>query len=332
MIRSALVPLDGSHAAERVLPSVVALSRRFDLKVHLLRVLDGGREPGVDTVRWAFRRTQAEAYLEAQAEQLDRDGVPATWEIGEGRASIEILDCARRQHADLVALTTHGSGGLTEFPMGSTVLQFLSRVSVSVLLESTAGGRARPLLGQTGFTRVLVPMDGSRRSEWALTAARQLIRGGDAALTLVHVAPVPELPHSDLPLAPEEIALQRRVTERNLHAVQARMNAVRRELAQNDVEVTGCVESDPDPAGRLLAVIEEEDPELVVVCAHGCGARATTTGGPFGHVASFLMTHAHRPILVLQDEAETAAEAGRSARHGTTFPTKAAADSRTQAR
>jgi nucleotide-binding universal stress UspA family protein len=212
------------------------------------------------------------------------------------------------------------------------VLQFLSRVSVSVLLVSTAGGRARPLLGQTGFTRVLVPMDGSRRSEWALTAARQLMRGGDAALTLVHVAPVPELPHSDLPLAPEEIALQGRVTERNLHAVQARMNAVSRELAQHDIEVTGFVESDPDPAGRLLAVIEEEDPELVMVCAHGCGARATATGGPFGHVASFLMTHAHRPILVLQDDVDTGAEGGHSARHGTTFPTTAAADFRTQAR
>ena len=177
MIRSTLVPLDGSYAAESVLPCVVALARRFDLEIHLLRVLDGGTEPGVDTVHWEFRRIQAEAYLEAQVERLERDGVHATWEIGEGRASLEILDCARRRRADLVALTTHGGGGPTEFPLGSTVLQFLSRAPGSVLLVSPpARGRGR-LLGQTGFTRVLVPVDGSRRSEWAFTAVRRLIRG-----------------------------------------------------------------------------------------------------------------------------------------------------------
>ena len=258
MIRSALVPLDGSYAAEIVLPYVVALARRFDLKVHLLQVLEGGLELGVDTVHWEFRRSQAEVYLETKAEQLEGDGVRAGWEIGEGRSAVEILDCARRMRTDLVALATHGRGGPTEFPMGSTALQFLSRAPGSVLLVPSLGKRRGRLLGQTGFARVLVPVDGSRRSEWALTAVRQLIRSGSTALTLVHVAPVPELPHLDLPLGPEEIELQRRVTERNLRAVQARVEAVRRELAQSDVAVTGRVEANPNPARRLLQVMEEE--------------------------------------------------------------------------
>ena len=332
MIRSALVPLDGSYEGEIVLPSVVALAHRFDLKVHLLQVLEGGLDPGVDTVHWEFRRSQAEVYLETKVEQLEGDGVHATWEIGEGHATVEILDCVRRLHADLVALATHGRGGPSEFPMGRTALQFLSRAPGSVLLVPTHGDRRSRLLGQTGFARVLVPVDGSRRSEWALAAVRRLVRAGGTALTLVHVAPVPELPHPDLPLAPEEIELQRRVTDRNIQAVQARVNAVRREFAQSDVEVTGRVQVDPDPARRLLQVIEEEDPELVVVCAHGCGARTTVPGAPFGHVTEFLMTHARRPILVLQDTADGEGEGARVARHGTSLPTKAAAGPGTQAR
>ena len=332
MMHSALVPLDGSYAAEIVLPYVVALARRFDLKVHLLQVLEGGLEPGVDTVHWEFRRSQAEVYLKTKAEQLEGDGVHAAWEIGEGRPTVEILDCARRMHADLVTLATHGRGGPTEFPMGSTALQFLSRAPGSVLLVPTLGERRGRLLGQTGFVHVLVPVDGSRRSEWALTAVRRLIRTGGAALTLVHIAPVPELPHLDLPLGPEEIELQRRVTERNIRAIQARVDAVRRELAQSDVTVTGRVEANSNPARRLLQVMAEEDPELVIVCAHGCGARSAATGGPFGHVTGILMMHAHRPILVLQDSADGERGGNRSAHRSTTFPTKASVSPGTQVR
>ena len=332
MIRTVVVPLDGSHATEFILPFAAAAARPFGARLHLFHVLECGGDQGVDAVEWAFRRSRAAAYLASQADKLQEDGMEATWELGEGRAATEILKLEMRVEADLVVLGTHGRGGPTEFAMGSTSLQYLSRAPGSVLLVPTAGEQRHRLVGATGLRRMLVPLDGSRRSEWAVSLARQLAGPGGASLLLTHVAPVPELPHPDFPLAPDELELQRRITERNVRTIRTRVETLREEFAQPDLTVSGRVEEHLQPPVRLLEIIEEEEPDLVVVSAHGTGVNGTTAREPFGHVARFLLANPSRPTLSLQDCTSSRPKYLRVGTDHSVLPERASGDSSVHAR
>src|SRR3546814_12147968 len=67
----------------------------------------------------------------------------------------------------LVVLCAYGWGGTSEFPFGGTVHKVLASTEIAYLLVRPGGGagEAQP------YRRVLVPLDGSRGAEWAVTLA-----------------------------------------------------------------------------------------------------------------------------------------------------------------
>jgi len=73
-------------------------------------------------------------YLAAVKERLASQGVKAETFVGEGSPSDVILDLARQQGADLIAMTTHGRGGLGRLVYGSVSDAVLRHSTVPVLL------------------------------------------------------------------------------------------------------------------------------------------------------------------------------------------------------
>ena len=117
--RRIVVPLDGSSLAERILPSVVALATLESSEVILLNVQSLGDpitkgQRGVPAVWETANFAATNAYLRVIAEELRRGGLTATCEIviGENVAE-EIATFAARERADLIAIATHGRGGLS---------------------------------------------------------------------------------------------------------------------------------------------------------------------------------------------------------------------------
>lgn len=123
--RRIVVPLDGSALAERILPAVVALARLEEAEITLLnvqRLTDPSPKRRADQpVAWAEASFAAtNAYLSVVAERLRRSGITATCEIVIGdNAAEEIAAYAARERADLIAIATHGRGGLSRFLRGS---------------------------------------------------------------------------------------------------------------------------------------------------------------------------------------------------------------------
>jgi nucleotide-binding universal stress UspA family protein len=76
----------------------------------------------------------ASEYLEAAAARLQRRGLSVAWEQHEGAAADVVLDQARAHHADLIAMTTHGRGGLGRLVFGSVADTVLRRAPCPVLL------------------------------------------------------------------------------------------------------------------------------------------------------------------------------------------------------
>lgn len=150
MYRHILVPLDGSRLAEQVLPHVVALAQKLGARVTLLRATTAARTVGtsaalagiapgggpiVDVTPLIIAEQEAVAtYLSAVADRLRAQGVPVDFEYPEGPPAEAILGRAAALGVDLIAMTTHGRGGLGRVVFGSVADEVLRRSTVPVLL------------------------------------------------------------------------------------------------------------------------------------------------------------------------------------------------------
>ncbi|RMG45174.1 MAG: universal stress protein [Acidobacteria bacterium] len=138
--RRILVPLDGSRAAESVLPIVTRLAAACASETVLAHVLPdlrrlswGHRGEGGRAMEERYRRW-AETYLGETAERLRREGIEARTEILGGADVAEAL--LARQEAgdiDMLALSTHGRGGLDRWAFGSVADRLVRAGGIPVL-------------------------------------------------------------------------------------------------------------------------------------------------------------------------------------------------------
>lgn len=299
MIRRILVPLDGSLTAETALGHAVAVATGLAAETMvLLRVLEGHgaiTEPTVRSVDRRLRRMEARAYLGEVVARLQAQGVQAASEVVEGKAADEILQFVRSHGVDLVVLAAHGLGGAQDFPAGGTVHKVLSCAPASVMMIHPAaqGEEAR---ARVGYRRVLVPVDGSPASEWALRLASSIARAHGAEISLLQMVPELELIAERIPRSDEEVALLDRLRELQHDRGTRYLQEMAARLARDDLTVRCRVESAPRLARAIQQIAGEEGADLIALSAHGAGE----DGAPYGRVAQRLLTHSEIPVLVFQ--------------------------------
>jgi nucleotide-binding universal stress UspA family protein len=144
MYKRAVVPLDGSAVAETILPFVLQIAGPLDMEIVLLRVvqpmppmvLEGTRHMELEDIE--ARRQEAEEYLAPLAAELRDKAVRVTTQVRRGYPQEEILSAAKETGADLVAMSTHGRGGLGRLLFGSVAEAVLRHADIPVfLLRST---------------------------------------------------------------------------------------------------------------------------------------------------------------------------------------------------
>lgn len=302
MFDDILVPLDGSEAAESALGHAVAVARATDAALHVLRVVRPGRAGGLehDAVEWRMDRTEAKTYVDDCADRLRPLGVDAACEVSEGRPEEEIIAYARRHTIDLIVLTTQGRTGASEFEIGSTAYKVVQSAGTSVLLVRPGENHGhRP--DEDGYRRVLVPVDGSSRGEWAVCLASTLISAsprGRGELILVHVVPVPEMV-TRIPADEELDSLRGQIVEASHRAAERYFDQLRSRIERPDLTVESRILVSPQVTATLQQAADAGEADLVVISAHGASGSAPW---PYGSIASHLIRYGHRPLLVLQDE------------------------------
>jgi nucleotide-binding universal stress UspA family protein len=143
MFDKILVCLDGSKLAEQIIPYATEQARRFGSKVVLFRVIDEARiytspaEPNV-VVEQMERVTQdkleAQDYLQRLSVRLRSEGLDVEFAIQEGSSGETIVHYAEDKGMGLIALATHGHGGLGRVVFGSVADYVLRHTSVPVLV------------------------------------------------------------------------------------------------------------------------------------------------------------------------------------------------------
>ena len=138
--RRIVVPLDGSTLAEQILPRVLELATLEEAEVTLLNVLipqSYSQKEIVDPSLpwWEKDISLAQVYLSYVATRLRHRGVTVTTDIiiAENVASA-IGDFASREKADLIAIATHGRGGLTRMIRGSVADAIMHSGRMSMLV------------------------------------------------------------------------------------------------------------------------------------------------------------------------------------------------------
>jgi nucleotide-binding universal stress UspA family protein len=137
--RHIVVPLDGSSLAEQILKRIVPLAKLEEAEITLVHVLVPGEdayenEEGSNLPWWKKRVASAQAYLSRRACDVRAEGVAATIDVVVGeRVAESITDYARREGADLIAIATHGRGGLARALRGS-VADGVTKLAMSSIL------------------------------------------------------------------------------------------------------------------------------------------------------------------------------------------------------
>ncbi len=302
-----LLALDGSRSAEAAIPCAIAAARALGAEIDLVRVLEHqaqGEERPIDSVSWRLSRAEATAYLEEWKAHLEESGISTSVQVREGRAAEQVIEAARESGADLVVLSARGGGrstglGADGLPVGGTAQRVVAAGATSILM--VRGVEPAAAFDPDACCKsVLVPVDGSRRGDWALSVAASIARARGARLSIAHVVPVPELVGS-APPSPEDLRLCDRLVARNRKEAEAYLHRVRENFAPAGVTVETRLVVAPGVARAIAAIAREEAVDLVVLCAHGGGCPGEAAAAPYGSVATGLLAIETPSLLVLQD-------------------------------
>jgi nucleotide-binding universal stress UspA family protein len=148
IFRHILIPLDGSALSEKILEPAVAIGKLMQADYTLLRVIElmlpANFSPdysvGVDQQLLELLQVDARHYLEGVAERLRGQGLQVQTKIVFNyQPAVAILEEAGKQEIDLIAMETHGHGGLTRLLVGSVADKVLRSAGVPVLLHRPHG-------------------------------------------------------------------------------------------------------------------------------------------------------------------------------------------------
>jgi nucleotide-binding universal stress UspA family protein len=149
MYERIVVALDGSELAEQILPHVATLAEKFGSTLTLVEAImpfaqiaalvepstgTAALDPTVIEETVEAEEHDATAYLEHVANSLRQRGFTVRTEHPEAAPDQGVIECAKRVNADLIALTTHGRGGLERLVFGSVADSVLRKAPCPVLL------------------------------------------------------------------------------------------------------------------------------------------------------------------------------------------------------
>jgi nucleotide-binding universal stress UspA family protein len=298
MLDHILLPLDGSVLAERVLPHTVSLTEAFGSKLTLLRVVFQDKDVNalgiVNPMDWQMRKTEAESYLQSVQQRLQDVGVDCESQIIEGKPAHQIVEYAKQNDVHLIVMSSHGSSGVSEWNINSTVQKVLFRALIPVMIIRAYQESYEELKGLT-YKNMMVPLDGSKRAECILPLAESICEAQNSKIFLTHIVEEPNLP-CQTPLNEDEKALIERLNEVNYRESQNYVQQMKDQLNQENVEII--IERSKKPTAALHNIIERENIDLVLLSAHGFSG---DNRWPYGKITLNFIAFGTTPLIILQD-------------------------------
>jgi nucleotide-binding universal stress UspA family protein len=262
MLSKVLVPLDGSLLSEEALPAAARLARAAEGSLILMHAVTPSEYFSVTAAQYVQQeRRRSAVYLQKLAEHTGNGSLGVQERIVTGEASREIVAEAKRSHADLIAMSSHGRSGIREWPFGSVAERVLRSTSVPVLVFRGSPGKSYTI------RKILIALDGSEEALQVVGPAVDIATAFQATIVLAHVG----------------------------KREPAGMKVARKLLLEHKVPFEGRLLSGP-PAETLLGLLDEEKADLLALTTTG---KTKSDQLCFGRVAEEILKCCGRPILVV---------------------------------
>ena len=285
MFRRILVPLDGSHHAERAIPMASRIAQAFGSSVIMLHVAVPPVGSGKFSVPEEFPKVgtdeelaETTEYLKILAQSDELSGIKTEVQTLVGAVAPTILSATQSLHADLIVLCSHGYTGFKHWMLGSVAEKVIRHTPIPVIVLRDGGPETVTAVGAP--VRALVPLDGSSLSEAILEPAATLIAGlakatsQHGALQLMRVVDIPSGfgkfrsmvdAHEDAEMREEA----RQEYEQYMEAVAKRFSEGA--LAKYNLVITTIVATDHDVAEVIVRTAEQEKVDFIAMATHGYG-------------------------------------------------------------
>lgn len=282
-IRSLLVALDGTPAAEHALPYALAIARRSGATVRLVHVhslLDSVKPwQQYYSAKLVERlRRQKQAYLQSIIRRLGRRGDVQIAAVVIESGDIANSLCEAAAGAALVVMASRGRGLLGRLLYGS-VTETLMRALPCPLLRVGGSVSAVDLADDPMPRHILIPLDGTKFAERIFDAAAAIGSLSRARFTLAHL---------------QHVGAAQLWPDRSGARGYLREAAMRFERLVPNVH-TEFVISNRRTAPAILSLIKEEGIDMVALTTQGRHGLARLTKG---NVAASVARRTETPVLV----------------------------------
>jgi nucleotide-binding universal stress UspA family protein len=290
VLRCVLACVDASSFADAVLAHAAAVAVAVTSRMTVLRVFEASAEQSpMDPVEWTMRHRDVEAGLRERASHVGR--LQTDTVVVDGPAAERICAWARDNAVELTVLGRSGESNGSFAGLGGTVRRVAEVVNGSVLIVPPSQVVDAPIR----YRRVLIPLDGSSRSESALPLGLRIAAAHDAEIVLIHAAPSVDLTEAGPPEA-ETITLRDRLRRHNERTGEHYLKRVRSQLPAVPATRTRVLPSG-DPRHALARAVVEEDADLMVL---SCTGQSGHPDMSVGSVADYLINHMNIPILLVR--------------------------------
>lgn len=301
MLRSILVPLDGSPLAERALPIACDLARRGKGSLHLVRIhvplaIAAATAEGILTQDMlaaddALRARALETLTKKAKALADEWGIPVDARVADGAPAAMITEAADDLKAQLIVMTTHGAGGFAPGWLGSVADGVIRQSHRPVLvLPSNDAHQGLPFVPR----RILVALDGSELGDAIIPAARDVALLFGAQLDFVRIV-APFIPGDvgDILTSsrPDPMGL-----DEQADAAKRAIDKVVKGMEEHGLVAHATVRVDTWPVRSILDHVKETDPDCLALSTQGRGISRLFVGS----VADKLIRSGARPTLVLR--------------------------------
>ena len=146
MYKTILVPLDGSELAEAILPYVEELASFAGSTIIFLQVLElphlvalpkaeiYDALPQMTPAEVSQSMAEVRRYLDGKVAETTVKGINARALVEYGPVVVTIMRAARQEDVQLIAMASHGRGGLADVYYGSVAAGVLQRIDRPLLI------------------------------------------------------------------------------------------------------------------------------------------------------------------------------------------------------
>jgi nucleotide-binding universal stress UspA family protein len=258
VIRTIVVPLDGSALADFALPHARGLAAESGAVVVLVRAVHGWDTPGGKVAAVE----EAEVYLRQVQSSPALAGVTVHIQVVSDHPAQAIARVATQRDADLIVMGTHDRSGLGLILHGSVAGAVLRGTTVPVLLVPPV---RRPRVRAGTYRTLLIPLDGSAPAESAL---HEVISSGFAphATILLVRAVKPSLVYQPAPLGgtpPQVLWQEDQEIERRLADGRSYLHSVTRRETGRRLEPVGVTLD--EPASAIARAVDTHGVDVVAM-------------------------------------------------------------------